>query len=96
MTRKDFNAIASIMRAAYVNDPTGAIWCLALSMADYFQAANPNFNRGKFYSEIMGNSDHFAARDAIPAFQAAKKNTAEIREARGDEAVRRMFQNETI
>jgi hypothetical protein len=81
MSTKDFNAIAAILAGSFANDRTGAIWCLTLSLADYFQSVNPNFNRGKFYAAVMGDSDHFAARDRLSL---------------GTDLVKRMFDNETI
>jgi hypothetical protein len=65
MSAKDFEAIAAIIRGDFAcarPNEKGAIWCLTLSLADYFAATNPRFDRSRFYAAALGDSDHFKVR----------------------------------
>jgi hypothetical protein len=78
MTRKNYIAIAKILAGQFATAAPaekGAIWCLTLSMADYFKQDNANFDRSKFYTAVMGSPDHFAVRDEFQAL-AAKHSDA--------------------
>lgn len=73
MTQKHFIAIAKILAASFATATPaekGPIWCLTLSMADYFAQENPRFDRSKFYTAVMGTADHFAVRDEFQALAA--------------------------
>ena len=53
MTRKDFEAIAAILRENALvqsNDAAAHVaqFLIALQLADYFETVNPRFNRTKF------------------------------------------------
>jgi hypothetical protein len=68
VTKQDFQAIADILAGSFATataSEKGAIWCLTLSLADYFGRANPRFDRARFYEAVLGNSDHFAVRDSF-------------------------------
>jgi hypothetical protein len=52
MSRKDYVAIAEIIAGDYASaNPAekGKVFCMTLSLADYFAQENPNFNRARFY-----------------------------------------------
>ena len=70
MSRKDYIAIAKILRAqwetANMHDTSkGVIWTTTLSVADVFAQDNVRFDRAKFYEYVFGTSDHFAARREV-------------------------------
>ena len=57
MSKKDFEAIASILRQqADGEDETarGAIYELAGNLADYFAETNPLFDHGRFETAVKG------------------------------------------
>lgn len=59
MSKKDFEAIASILRQqADGEDETarGAIYELACNLADYFAEVNPNFNHERFEKAVKGGA----------------------------------------
>lgn len=48
MSRKDFEAIAKIIRDAGACDPTEARTVISNDLADYFASCNPRFDRVRF------------------------------------------------
>lgn len=76
MTRKHFTEIASILSGTFASatpECKGPIWGMTLSLADYFQSVNPNFDRSRFYTAVLGSSDHFAVRDEFQAEMEERK-----------------------
>lgn len=64
MSKKDFIAIAAILAGDFATATAaekGKVWCLTLSLADYFASSNSRFDRSKFYSAVLGTADHYSA-----------------------------------
>jgi hypothetical protein len=64
MTRKDFKAIAAILAGDYATATPaekGKVVRISLSLADYFQKANPRFRRDLFYAAIWGEDNPYNA-----------------------------------
>lgn len=75
MSRKDYIAIGGVLAGSWATATPaekGIIWVTTLSIADVFARDNPRFDRSKFYAYVLGDSNHFAARDrALAAATAA-------------------------
>jgi len=59
MSTKDFNAIAAILAGDFATATPaekGKVWCITLSLADYFAQCNPRFDRSKFYAVVNPSS----------------------------------------
>lgn len=58
MSRKDFIAIAEILAGDFATATPaekGKVWCITLSLADYFAKVNPRFDRARFYAAVNPN-----------------------------------------
>ena len=70
MSKKDFEAIAAILAGDFASATPaekGKVWCLTLSLADYFAQSNSNFDRAKFYDAV--NPQHSATVKRHPDFR---------------------------
>jgi hypothetical protein len=59
MSRKHFKAIARILAGDYATATSkerDKVVRITLSLADYFQSVNSNFDRDKFYRAVFGSS----------------------------------------
>jgi hypothetical protein len=69
MSQKDFTAIARIIRGDVATATPAQfqkLFVVTLSLADYFQQANPRFDRSKFYDACFGDVSWKVSNDSAP------------------------------
>jgi len=70
LAKANYERIAAILGGDFaVSNPDGqaAIFCVTLSLADYFKQDNSAFDRSKFYGAVFGTENPFLAREHFTA-----------------------------